>query len=126
MTIEFETTEAAVFTASGDWTGVPDHVTAWVGSNFLGEVAITEPETLERNDTYTIAAGLKIPFNITPTGGSVGQADAGFLAVLADTQDITLALHDGDPGNAHDQNELAAGNAAGYARATVAARVEAA
>lgn len=124
MTIKFETTANAVWTATGAWTGVPDHVTAWVGNNFLGEVAVTEPANLgAANDTYTIASGVDIPFVITPTEGSAGQADAAFLAVLADTQNITFRLHDGDPGNAHTSNELASGNAPGYARVTVAGRI---
>ena len=123
MTIKVETTADAVWTATGNWTGIPDHVTVWLGSNFLGETSITEPTQLQANDTYTIASGMSIPFTITPRGGTAGQADDAFLAVLADTQNITIALHDGDPGNNHTANELASAGEPGYARVTVTGRI---
>ena len=124
MAIKFETTEAAVWTATGDWTGVqPDYVTFWIGSNFLAEESVTEPAELANRDTYTIAAGVDIPFTVTPRGGAAGDADEAMLAVMSDTPDITIALHDGDPGNAHTANELQSTSAPGYARVTVAGRI---
>ena len=123
MTIKFETTADAVWTATGTWTGVPDHIQAFIGNDFLGEVAVTEPTALQNRDTYTIASGTDIPFTITPARGAAGQADDAFLAVMNDTQNITFAMYDGDPGNNHDQNELTSTNSPGYARVTVAGRI---
>lgn len=121
MTIAIETTANAVWTAGADWQDAPTYVTAWIGTNFLGEASITAPELAEMNDTYTIASGLEIPFTITPAGGAAGDADDAFIARLG-TGNISLALHSGDPGNAHTGNELTSARNTGYARVSVASR----
>lgn len=126
MTINIESTANAVWTATRDWQDAPDHVTAWIGANFIGEVGITAPEALETNDTYTIASGLELPFTITPTEGTAGQADAAFIAMMGSGNNLTFRLHKGDPGNAHTANELTAARNAGYARKAVNYRTVAA
>ena len=125
MTIKIETTAAATFTATADWstTEKVTHVTAWIGANFLGESnAISPaPEDLEANDTYTIAVGLEFPITITPANGAAGDADDTFIGLLG-TGMVTLRLHHGDPGNAHTANEFDTTSQPGYARPTVAFR----
>ena len=123
MTIKIETTADAVWTATGAWTEAPQYVVFFIGSNFVCEEAITEPAVLANRDTYTIASGVDIPFNITPRGGSAGDADDALLALLADTPNVTLALFSDDPGSSYNQNELSSTSEPGYARVTVAGRI---
>ena len=65
---------------------------------------------------------MRIPFTVTPARGTAGQADAALSAALG-TGNLAIALHDGDPGDAHTANELTSGSNAGYARVTVAYRI---
>ena len=126
MTVKIETTAATDWTATGNWTNDPTHVTAWFGSNFLAESnAISGLELLENQEVYRMPAGTAIEWTLTPANGTAGQADAAMAAALtaaADEVGLSFRLHSADPGTGHTSNELTNSNEPGYARKTTAWR----
>lgn len=125
MTVRIQTTEAASFTATADWTDQPTFSCAWIrvgGTDyFLGEDDFTAPELLENGDSYNIPSGTMYDLTFTPDGGAAGEADQALARLMnagADEVTLRFSLHDGEPGTDHTGNEIAVGNNAGYSRAS--------
>ena len=126
MPVRMSTTGVATFTASADWQDVPDHVTAWIGTNFIGFFRIPDaqaPELLENGDSYSIPIGTNYDWTLTAAGGAGIDPDAGMAAVLnsgADEQSLRFGLSKGAPGNLGTANELTPARNPGYARQAAA------
>ena len=126
MTVRIQTTANVDWTATGNWTNDPTHVTAWYGSNFLAESnAISGLELLENQEVYRMPSGTNIEWTLTPANGTVGQADAAIAAALnaaADEVQLSFRLHSADPGSSHAGSELTSSSEPGYSRQTASWR----
>ena len=126
MAVRIETTAATDWTATGNWTNDPTHVTAWFGTDFLGESnAISGLELLENGEVYRMPSGTAIVWTLTPANGAAGDSDAAMAAALnasADEVTLTFRLHSADPGNNHSGSELTSSSEPGYARRSTAWR----
>jgi len=120
-----------VFTAGADWADTPTFAAMFLGNNFLGFDDFTAPETLENGDSYTIPSGTQYNITFTPSQGSgtsTTAADAALAAImnaasqLTTRLQVTLTLHDGNPGVAalgSTQNQIDASTNQGYAAQSV-------
>ena len=123
MTVRLTTTAKAVWRATVDWAGAPTHLGVWLGQHFLGADDFAAPDVLGEGDTYTIDAGMRYDWTVTPDGAVTGSADAALAALMdagAGGVTMSLSLHDGDPGSNGSANELVAADNNGYARLRVA------
>lgn len=123
MTVSVTTQASADFTASANWSATPTHITAWLGSDFVGESnAISGLEILEAQEIYRIPSGTALNFTLTPSNGAVGDADTALARILNAASDevaLSFRLHSADPGANHAGSELTNANAPGYSRQSV-------
>lgn len=127
MTVRMKTTSDAIWTASSAWAHRPTYVTWWLETasntyNFVGESSsISGLALLAANDSYRIPAGATCDFTVTPSNGAAGDADVAVVSMMGygrASLALQMRFHNGDPGNAHTANEIAAASNPGYARKT--------